>query len=285
VTSIGSAEEHALRPHGRGELPLGRRRGRRRADRGRRGDHAGGRAGRSQRRRGQRAGLPPCDPLGGPPGSGAHVLLAASHPAGHPAVQLDDGPRDRGPGLPAAVGGQGGSDPACCDAGPHRRPASPGPARPAASGVARLARLAQVAAVAVAMAVGPVPASPPPMIVLWPWRTGCRVHAVRALSPVSLSRSYGPERPGRNPTGLMFRTQVSVTGSHGVRGPPPAIDGAGGHNPQIARPAQVPGGPRRHARHDSTGGPAPPTTTMWHCRGQAGCCRIAACRGAGCVRV
>jgi hypothetical protein len=30
----------------------------------------------------------------------------------------------------------------------------------------------------------------------------------------------------------------------------------------MATPAQVSGGPRRHARHDSTGGPAPPTTAM-----------------------
>jgi hypothetical protein len=162
VTSFGSTEEHALHSHGRGELPLGRCRGRWCADRGRRGDHAGGRAGRPQRRRGQRAGLPPRDPLGGPPGPSARVLLAA----GHSATQPDDGPRDRGPGLPAAIAGQGGRDPACCDAGPHRHPASPGPAspgpaRPAASGAVRLAGLAQVAAVAVAVAVGPVRAPPP----------------------------------------------------------------------------------------------------------------------------
>jgi hypothetical protein len=42
------------------------------------------------------------------------------------------------------------------------------PRAPAASAVARLAKLAQV--VAVAVAVGPVTASPPPLIVLWPWR-------------------------------------------------------------------------------------------------------------------
>jgi hypothetical protein len=64
------------------------------------------------------AGLPPRDPLGGPPGPGAWVLLAA----GHPAAQPDDGPRDRGPGLPAPIGGQGGRDPACCDAGPTATP-------------------------------------------------------------------------------------------------------------------------------------------------------------------
>jgi hypothetical protein len=70
-------------------------------------------------------------------------------------------------GLPAAIGGQGGSDPACCDARPHRYLASPSPEHPehpATSGAARLAGLAQVAAVA--MAVGPVTASAPLMIVL-----------------------------------------------------------------------------------------------------------------------
>jgi len=170
VTRFGPAEEHALRPHGRGELPLGRRRGRWRPDRGRRGDHAGGRAGRPQRRRGQRVGLPPRGPRGGSPGPGARVLLAASHPAvghptvGHPAGQPDDGPRDRGRDLPAAIGGPSGRAPACCgdsDSGPHLHLTSPGPARPAAARAARLARLAQVAALA--LALGPVTPSPPPL--------------------------------------------------------------------------------------------------------------------------
>jgi hypothetical protein len=161
VTRFGPAEEHALRPYGRGELPLGRRRDRWRPDRGRRGDHAGGRAGRPQRRRGQRVGLPRRGSLGGPPGPGARILPAASHPAAsHPAGQPDDEPRNRGRGLPAALGDPGVRGPAGGHVGarPFPHPASAGSALPVASGNATpLLALAPAAAVA----IWPAMASPP----------------------------------------------------------------------------------------------------------------------------
>ena len=92
--------------------------------------------------------------------TGARLLLAVAHPAAQP----DDGPRDRGPGLPAAVSGPGVRGPACrADAGHHPHPASSGSAYPAASrGAARLVGLAPVAT-AVAVALGRVTASPPPI--------------------------------------------------------------------------------------------------------------------------
>ena len=208
MTRFGPAEEHALRPHGRGELPRRRRRGRRRPDRGRRGDHARGRAGRPQRRRGQRVGLPRRGSLGGPPGPGARILLAASHPAvAHPAAQPDGDPRDRGRDLPAAIGDPGVRDPACCgDAALGARPylhlASPGPARPATRGVARMAELAQVTA----LAVEPVPPPPPPPLTTGPdspdqstgeGRAGsgppnaCRTHWIRVFTSVrTLARTH-----------------------------------------------------------------------------------------------
>jgi len=76
--------------------------------------------------------------------TGARLLLAVAHPAAQP----DDGPRD----------------PACrADAGHHPHPASSGSAYPAASrGAARLVGLAPVAT-AVAVALGRVTASPPPI--------------------------------------------------------------------------------------------------------------------------
>jgi hypothetical protein len=157
VRRFGSPEARALRPHGRGELPLGCRRGRRRPHRGRSGDHAGGRARRPQRRRGQRVGIPCRGPLGGAPVPGARLLLVLA--VAYPAAQPDDGPRGRGWGLPAAIGNPGVPDPACGDTGagqyPHSAPA--GSAFPGASGAAAR-RVGQRAAAAVAL--GPVTASP-----------------------------------------------------------------------------------------------------------------------------
>jgi len=157
VTRFGPAEEHALRPHGRGELPRWRRRGRRRPDRGRRGDHAHGRAGRPQRRRGQRVGLPRRGPLAGARAGGARLLLAVAHPAAQP----HGDPRDRGRDLPAAIGDPGVRGPAGgghVGARPYPPLASAGSALPAAYGnAARLLALAPAAAVA----ISPAMASPP----------------------------------------------------------------------------------------------------------------------------
>jgi hypothetical protein len=152
---FGSPEARALRPDGRGELPLGCRRGRRCPHRGRSGDHAGGRAGRPQRRRGQRVGLPCRGPLGGAPVPGTRLLVLA---VAYPAAQPDEGPRRRGRGLPVAIADPGIRDPASGGTGagqyPHAAPAES--AFPGASGAA--ARLVGQRA---AVALGPVTASPP----------------------------------------------------------------------------------------------------------------------------
>jgi hypothetical protein len=232
VTRFGPAEEHALRPHGRGELPLGRRRGRWRPDRGRRGDHARGRPRRPQRCRGQRVGFPPRGSLGGPPGPGARVLLAVGHPAvGHPAGQPDDEPRDRGRDLPAAIGGPGGRDPACrghCDS-QHLHLASPGPARPAVRGVARLAALAQVTALAVAVGPVPPPPPPPPPLIAVPdslsksWAGAAPALGCRTPSDALPDARRPAGRPppcrtlaGRTGTGLPLRQNALDPGFHGV---------------------------------------------------------------------
>jgi hypothetical protein len=155
---FGSPEARALRPDGRGELPLGCRRGRRCPHRGRSGDHAGGRAGRPQRRRGQRVGLPCRGPLGGAPVPGTRLLVLA---VAYPAAQPDEGPRRRGRGLPVAIGDPGIRDPASGGTGagqyPHAAPAES--AFPGASGAAAR-RVGQRAA---AVALRPVTASPPPL--------------------------------------------------------------------------------------------------------------------------
>ena len=168
VTRFGAAEERDLRPDGRGELPVGRRRGWRGTRRDRGGDHAGGRARRPRRRRGQRAGLSRRGPLGGVPATGARLLLGA----GHPATRPDDGPRDRGRRLPPAVipgPAAGVGRPARHDAASWRPPyaESVQPARPAVAarppglpGATRLVALAPAAGPGV---LGPVAASPPPL--------------------------------------------------------------------------------------------------------------------------
>ena len=191
---FGPPEERALRPHGRGELPLGCRRSRGRPHRGRGGDHAGVRAGRPQRRRGQRAGLPCRGPLGGAPVPGARLLLVLA--VADPAAQPDDGPRGRGRGVSAAIGHPGVRDPACgAGAGPHSHSAPAGSAFPGASGAAAWLVGQRPAAVA----LWPITASPPPLprppsatrppphparsycmvaSVMQPWRHGCGNHAV-----------------------------------------------------------------------------------------------------------
>lgn len=158
VTRTGPAEARDIRPDGRGELPVGRRRARRGPRRGRGGDHAGGRAGRPQRRRGQRVGLPCRGPLGGAPVPGTRLLVLA---VAYPAAQPDEGPRGRGRGLPVAIGDPGIRDPASGATGagqyPHAAPAES--AFPGASGAAAR-RVGQRAA---AVALRPVTASPPPL--------------------------------------------------------------------------------------------------------------------------
>ena len=209
MTRFGPAEEHALRPHGRGELPLGRRRRRWRPDRGRRGDHAGGRAGWPQRRRSQRAGLPPRGSLAGAPAGGARLLCAVADPAAQP----HEDPRDRSRDLPATIGGPGGRDPAGrshVGARPYPLPASAGSALLAASGNAAWL-LALVPAAAVA--IWPAVASPPPLIAALACLVVFHPRRVHAAGPrQSLTRRVDPvcAPPFSHPAAADYRNWVDV---------------------------------------------------------------------------
>ena len=217
---FGPPEERVLCPHGRGELPLGCRRGRRRPHRGRSGDHAGGRARRPQRRRGQRAGLPCRGPLGGAPIPGARLLLVLA--VACPAAQPDDGPRGRGRGLPAVIGDPGVRDPACDDtgAGQHSHSAPAGSAFPGASGAA--ARL--VGQRAAAVALGPVTASPTPPRPAFTrpafTRPAFTLHGCRAHADVAQCRLpkliMKVRHRGRHETGPLVRSNAIDLGFHGV---------------------------------------------------------------------